>query len=138
MMSDLRTELDNNELSVLKQSIKDSLHSAEGYDNKLKLTVALMTIISEASEMLKTIDKKAFISEVKELVEQLIAEGEKAGELFTQHLSLNDGAADAMAVNVPIKTKELQGEIGSKLKEYDALLKQLIESRQQMPLEKRI
>lgn len=131
-MMNLKEQLDNNELSVLKQSIKDGLQSAEGYDNKLKLTLALTTIIREAADMLKAIDKEAFISEVRELADKLIAEGQSAEELFTQHLSLN-----GMVAGTPIKAQELQDEIDGKLKEYDALLKEVIESRQNEPLEKR-
>jgi len=134
-MNSLRNELDTQDLIPLRDEIRKALRSAEGYENKLKLTVALQTIVEESTAMLGEVDAKAFLTEIRAFTDELLKQSEKVREEFHQHLELNDGVTVAMTVEAPLKAAQLQSDISRNLAEYDKLLKELIETRQQMPLE---
>ena len=137
-MQDLRNELDNKELNQIRQDISQALHSADGYDNRLKLTVALQTILNEASSMLAGVDASAFLSDVRKMTDEMIAKAERTQADFNSHLALNAGVSVDVAVQSPLKAAELESEIREKLTAYDTLLRQIIESRQEMPMELKV
>ena len=68
-MENFKTLLDDYNLDQISQELSQFLHSADGYENRLKLTHALLGLINESCVLLKTVDLNDFISEIRKRIE---------------------------------------------------------------------
>lgn len=134
-MNSLRNELDTKGLVQLTEEMRQMLHSADGYSNRLKLTVALQTLIEEATKMLSEVDDSAFLMEIREFTDNMIKQSEQTSETFRSHLELNSGVSAAVMVDKPLEAAQLQEEIKNKLEVYDSMIRDVVKTKQELPLE---
>lgn len=137
-MENFKTLLDDYNLDQISQKLSQFLHSADGYENRLKLTHALLGLINESCVLLKTVDLNDFISEIRKRIEDIESQSNNLKEVYRRHLDLNKDVSGVLANPNHNKISTLQNEIEKLLKEYDSILKEILEHRKKLPIETKL
>ena len=134
-MKDLKTLLDEKSLDQIKQELSQFVHSADGYANRLKITYALLYLINDGCALLKTIDLNSFISDIRKRIEDIESQSGSLKETYDRHLAANKNISAVLASPSDNKLTTQQKEIEKLHREYDGMLKELLERREKLSIE---
>lgn len=137
-MEDLKTMMDSQPIADVFQSMHQFIHSADGYDNKLKLTFVLMNLLKESSQLLLSVNREEFLSEIRTRVDELSEQSNSLCEVYLAQLTQNKEIADVLSNRSNNRISDLQKQIDSLLHEYDGIIKALVELRDHLPIEKQL
>lgn len=133
-MESFKKLLDEKDINQISQELSQFIHSADGYANRLKLVYVLLGLINESCNLLKTIEVKDFISDIRDRIEGVESESSNTKEIFNRHLGSNNDISAILDPNNN-RVSTLQEEIKKRLEEYDMILKGIIESREKLPVQ---
>ena len=138
-MENLKTLLENQDLTSINRELHQFIHSADGYENRLKKVFALMYLIAEANDVVRAVDMDGFISDLRERVNSIDLQAAKETTEYHSQLAQNDiiarllvNPSDNNAIEV------IRHQISKLLDEYDAAIKLLVELREKMTIEQQI
>lgn len=134
-METFKTLLDDYDLVQIGQKLSQFIHSADGYDNRLKLTFALIDLLNEGCTLLKTIDVNDFINDIRKRVEEIESQSSVLKESYRRHYDSNNDISTILANPGDNRITTLQEGITKSLKEYDSILRAIVELRESLPLE---
>ena len=137
-MEDLKNMMDSLPIAEINQQIGQFIHSADGYDNKLKVTFVLLNLIQEAAQLLGSVDSNEFISEVRKRVNELDKQSTSLAEAYHTQMAQNDEIVDMLSDNTNNRIADIQNQIGILLSEYDNIVRMLVEVRDNLPIEKQL
>lgn len=137
-MEDLKNMMDSLPIAEINQQIGQFIHSADGYDNKLKVTFVLLNLIQEAAQLLGGVDSNEFISEVRKRVDELDKQSTSLAEAYHTQMAQNDEIVDMLSDNTNNRITDIQNQIGILLSEYDNIVRMLVEVRDNLPIEKQL
>ena len=137
-MEDLKNMMDTLPIAEINQQIRQFVHSADGYDNKLKVTFVLLNLIQEAAQLLGSVDSNEFISEVRKRVDELDKQSTSLAEAYHTQMAQNDEIVDMLSDNTNNRIADIQDQIGVLLREYDNIVRMLVEVRDRLPIEKQL
>lgn len=137
-MDDLKTMMDSLSIKDINENVHQFIHSADGNDNKIKLTFVLLNLIHEGLELLKSINFNDFISEVKSRVDEIGKQTKSLSNEYYEHLKQNKEITELLSDKNDNRISDLQSQISKMLSEYDGILKTLVEARDKLPIEKQI
>lgn len=135
-MDNLKTLLDNNDLTSLKEMTNDFFVAAEGYGNKLKLSIAVATIITKSLSLLQSVDTESFISELRDKLNKVEADVAVSREVHMDHLRLDNEVRSALCKDGDALFDALERDISDALMRMDTSLKELILLRDKLPMSK--
>lgn len=135
-METLKTLLDDKNLEQLSKELSYFIHSADGYENRLKLACALLHLIDECCTLLKTVDLDGFISDVRKRIEDVESQSNSLKVTYRRHLDSNNEINAVLVDPDENGVANLQKEIERLLMEYDSILKGILEKREELPIEK--
>ena len=101
----------------------------------MKLAVSLCVLAEQSGEALKKIDTTNFYDDIKRRIDNVEKECDDFIIQHSEHLKQNERISEQL----DITANELQGlkqHIANALGEYDRMLKDLIEKRDRLPIEK--
>lgn len=134
-METLKTLLDDNNLNQINQELSQFIHSADGYENRLKLTLALISLINEGCTLLSTINVNDFINDIRKRIEDIKSQSSNLKDNYRRHLDSNNEISNIIANPNDNRISSLQEGIMKSLKEYDDILKTIVELRESLPIE---
>lgn len=134
-METFKTLLDDYDLVQIGQKLSQFIHSADGYDNRLKLTFALIDFLNEGCTLLKTIDVNDYINDIRKRVEEIESQSSVLKESYRRHFDSNNDISTILANPADNRISTLQEGITKSLKEYDSILRAIVELRESLPLE---
>lgn len=138
-MEDLKTMLDKGmPIAEINQKTNEFIHSADGYPDKLKLVSVLLNLIQEGNKLLSDVDLGDFISKISDRVNKLNRESKNLKETYGVHLEQNDKIIKSLTNEKSNDITDIQQQIKKLLSEYDAIIKELVESRDKLPIEKQL
>ena len=137
-MEDLKTMLDSTPIVEINEQINQFVHSADGYDNKLKLTFVLLNLVKDASQLLVQVDSNDFLSEIRKRVEELDKQSNSLSDAYHAQIAQNGEVVELLSDNTNNRIAEIKDQIGFLLSEYDEIIKMLIEVRENLPVEKQL
>ena len=137
-MEDLKTLLDSQPLSEVNQATQQFVHSADGYENKLKLTFALLNLIREGAGLLQSVDSSEFISDIRKRVDELNQQAGSLKDEYHTQLFQDNEIQELLADKTSTRVADIQAQIGSLLQDYDKIIKALVEIRDSLPIEKQL
>lgn len=133
-MDNFKTILDGNDLKTVTEMTQSFFAPAAEYGNKLKLSIAVATIISQSLSLLQTIDKDSFISELRDKLEHLEAEAKESREVHMDHLRLNQEVRSSLCEDDNATLNALETDIRDALSRMDDSLRNLILLRDKLPM----
>lgn len=137
-MEDFKHLLDNKSLADINQELHRFIHSANGHKNLLKLVFALQYLVSEADELLKTINKADFISLVSERIGDIDQQAKKLYSKYYGQLTQNNIVSQSLAESSNNRIEKIQCQISALLTEYDNVIGTLVEYRERLSIEQQI
>lgn len=137
-MEDLVKMLETLTMKTIQRNIKQFIHSADGYPDRLKLSLVLMEMLREGTDLLGSLDKKDFISAIqKDAVEKIKQARTKYDEFYT-HIEQNKKTVGLLTDETDSEISQKQEEITRLLSEYDEILKPLVEKREKLPIQEQM
>ena len=134
-MEDIKTMLDNKmPIAEIKKGIHQYIYSADGYPDKLSLTIVMLHLIQEGTNMLQSVDTRDFISQIIEKINEIEKQTKSLSEQYHTHLNQNDTIIDALRNNDNAQVIEMQRQLHDILSTYDGIIKTLVEERERLPL----
>ncbi len=134
-MEDIKTMLDNKmPIAEIKDSIHRYVYSANSYPDKLSLTIVMLHLIQEGTNMLQSVNTKDFISQIVEKINEIEKQTKSLSEQYHTHLNQNDTIIDALRNNDNAQVIEMQRQLHDILSTYDGIIKTLVEERERLPL----
>lgn len=134
-MEDIKTMLDNKmPIAEIKDSIHRYVYSANSYPDKLSLTIVMLHLIQEGTNILQSVDTKDFISQIVEKINEIEKQTKSLSEQYHTHLNQNDTIIDALRNNDNAQVVEMQRQLHDILSTYDGIIKTLVEERERLPL----
>ena len=137
-MENLKILLDSYPLSEVNQATNQFVHSADGYNNKLKLTFALLNLIQEETGLLQSVNSSEFISDIRKRVDELNQQAGSLAEEYHAQLLQNNEIQEILSDKKSTRVSDIQAQIDSLLQEYDRIIKALVEIRDSLPIEKQL
>lgn len=134
-MDDLKTMMDSLSIKDINENVRQFIHSADGYSNRLKLTFALLGLIDESCTLLRTVDLNDFISDIRKRINDIDSQSGNLKEVYRRHLCSNKDISSILADPGNNKVATLQKDIEKFLGDYDGILKELLEQREKLPIE---
>lgn len=134
-MEDIKTMLDNKmPIAEIKDSIHRYVYSANSYPDKLSLTIVMLHLIQEGTNILQSVDTRDFISQIIEKINEIEKQTKSLSEQYHTHLNQNDTIIDALRNNDNAQVVEMQRQLHDILSTYDGIIKTLVEERERLPL----
>ena len=133
-MDNLNTILGSNDLKSITTMTDEFFASAEGFENKLKLSIAVATIISKSLSVLQSIDKDSFISELRDKLDKIEADVESSREIHMDHLRLDQEVRSSLCEDGDATFDVLERDIRDALMKMDSSLRKLILLRDRLPI----
>jgi archaellum component FlaC len=137
-MENLKILLDSYPLSEVNQATNQFVHSADGYNNKLKLTFVLLNLIHEEIGLLQSVNSSEFISDIRERVEELNQQAGSLAEEYHAQLLQNNEIQEILSDKKSTRVSDIQAQIDSLLQDYDKIIKALVEIRDSLSIEKQL
>ena len=137
-MDNLKSLLESQDLTNINRELYQFIHSAEGYENRLKKVFALMCLIAEADKALRAVDMDGFISDIRERVNSIDLQTVKDTAEYHGQLAQNDIIARLLTNPSDNNIEDIRRQISTLLNEYDAAIKLLVELREKMTIEQQI
>jgi len=133
-MDNLKTILDSNDLTSFTEITNAFFSSAEGFDNKLKLSIAVATIITQSLNLLQSIDKDSFISELRDKLDKVEAAVEASRCIHLDHLRLDEEVRSSLCEDGNATFEVLERDVKEALMRMDNSLRDLILLRDRLPI----
>ena len=137
-MENLKILLDSYPLSEVNQATNQFVHSADGYNNKLKLTFVLLNLIHEEIGLLQSVNSSEFISDIRMRVDELNQQAGSLAEEYHAQLLQNNEIQEILSDKKSTRVSDIQAQIDSLLQDYDRIIKTLVEIRDSLPIEKQL
>lgn len=137
-MENLKILLDSYPLSEVNQATNQFVHSADGYNNKLKLTFVLLNLIHEEIGLLQSVNSSEFISDIRKRVDELNQQAGSLAEEYHAQLLQNNEIQEILSDKKSTRVSDIQARIDSLLQDYDKIIKALVEIRDSLPIEKQL
>lgn len=137
-MENLKILLDSYPLSEVNQATNQFVHSADGYNNKLKLTFVLLNLIHEEIGLLQSVNSSEFISDIRMRVDELNQQAGSLAEEYHAQLLQNNEIQEILSDKKSTRVSDIQVQINSLLQDYDKIIKALVEIRDSLPIEKQL
>lgn len=137
-MENLKVLLDAHPLLEVDQAIKQFIHSADGYENKLKLTFSLLNLIREGAGLLQTVNSSEFISDIRQRVDEINKQAGSLKDEYHAQLFQDNEIQELLADKTSTRVADIQAQIDSLLQEYDKIIRALVEIRDSLPIEKQL
>lgn len=137
-MEDLKALMEQQPIMQVNQTIQQFVHSADGYDNKLKLTFVLLNTLQEGIQLLLSTDSEEFLSEVRKRIAELDKQSKGLADVYHMQLLQNNEIIELLTDPTSNRIADIQNQIDVLLKEYDGIIKSLVEIRDNLPIEKQI
>lgn len=137
-MEDLKALMEQQPIMQVNQTIQQFVHSADGYDNKLKLTFVLLNMLQEGIQLLLSTDIEEFLSEVRKRIAELDKQSKGLADVYHMQLLQNNEIIELLTDPTSNRIADIQNQIDVLLKEYDGIIKSLVEIRDNLPIEKQI
>jgi len=137
-MENLKILLDSYPLSEVNQATNQFVHSADGYNNKLKLTFVLLNLIHEEIGLLQSVNSSEFISDIRKRVDELNQQAGSLAEEYHAQLLQNNEIQEILSDKKSTRVSDIQAQIDSLLQDYDKIIKALVEIRDSLPIEKQL
>jgi archaellum component FlaC len=137
-MENLKILLDSYPLSEVNQATNQFVHSADGYNNKLKLTFVLLNLIHEEIGLLQSVNSSEFISDIRKRVDELNQQAGSLAEEYHAQLFQNNEIQEILSDKKSTRVSDIQVQINSLLQDYDKIIKALVEIRDSLPIEKQL
>ena len=137
-MENLKILLDSYPLSEVNQATNQFVHSADGYNNKLKLTFVLLNLIQEETGLLQSVNSSEFISDIRKRVDELNQQAGSLAEEYHAQLLQNNEIQEILSDKKSTRVSDIQVQINSLLQDYDKIIKALVEIRDSLPIEKQL
>ena len=137
-MENLKILLDSYPLSEVNQATNQFVHSADGYNNKLKLTFVLLNLIHEEIGLLQSVNSSEFISDIRKRVDELNQQAGSLAEEYHAQLLQNNEIQEILSDKKSTRFSDIQARIDSLLQDYDKIIKALVEIRDSLPIEKQL
>ena len=137
-MENLKILLDSYPLSEVNQATNQFVHSADGYNNKLKLTFVLLNLIHEEIGLLQSVDSSEFISDIRKRVDELDQQAGSLADEYHAQLLQNNEIQEILSDKKSTRVTDIQAQIDSLLQDYDRIIKTLVEIRDSLPIEKQL
>ena len=137
-MENLKILLDSYPLSEVNQATNQFVHSADGYNNKLKLTFVLLNLIHEEIGLLQSVNSSEFISDIRKRVDELNQQAGSLAEEYHAQLLQNNEIQEILSDKKSTRVSDIQVQINSLLQDYDKIIKALVEIRDSLPIEKQL
>ena len=125
-------------MAEVQEQLNLFVHSADGYENKLKLYFALLTIISESSALMRTIDINDFLEKVRNLLDDVNSEKSELAREYHIQFFQDKEIATVLADNGAGHLLELQQSVSKALDEFERLLRTIVQTREQLPIGKQM
>lgn len=125
-------------MKEINEKISSFVHSADGFENNIKLYFALLTLMRESMELMNTIDVNDFIEKVRLLLQNINEENVKLNEEYHTQIFQDNEIATVLADNGAGRLLEVQKRVTESLDEYERLMKSIVMTRDQLPLEKQM
>ena len=87
-MEDLKALMEQQPIMQVNQTIQQFVHSADGYDNKLKLTFVLLNMLQEGIQLLLSTDSEEFLSKVRKRIAELDKQSKGLADVYHMQLLL--------------------------------------------------
>lgn len=133
-MNNFKTILDSNDLTSLTEMTREFFAAAEGYENKLKLSIAVATIITQSLSLLQSIDNDSFISELRDKLDKVEADAEASRIVHMDHLRLNNEVRSSLCEDGDAIFDAMERDIRDAMMRMDSSLKDLILLRDKLPI----
>lgn len=138
-MENLKTMLDKGmSIAEINRNTSEFIHSADGYPDKLRLVSVLLNLIQEGNRLLNSVDLGDFISKISDGVRELDLQTKALKDTYGVHLVQNDKVIESLTNKKNNCVTDMQQQINKLLSEYDAIIKELVESRDKLPIEKQL
>ena len=137
-MENLKILLDSYPLSEVNQATNQFVHSADGYNNKLKLTFALLNLIQEETGLLQSVNSSEFISDIRKRVDELNQQAGSLAEEYHAQLLQNNEIQEILSDKKSTRVSDIQAQIDSLRQDYDKIIKALCEIRDSLTIEKQL
>lgn len=138
-MEDLKTILDNNVSIVdINDKVNKFIDSAKDYDDKLKLTFVALNLLKEGVNLLNSVGHDDFIKQVKEKIDKAEKEHQTLSVLYGVNLKQNDEISALFTGEYDNRISSIQKKIPELLSEYDRIIRELVETRDKLPIEKQL
>lgn len=134
-METFKTLLDDKNIDQISQDLSQFIHSADGYENRLKLTISLLGLINESCALLQTIDVNGFINDIRQRIEDVGSQSNNLKEAYRRHLDSNEAINAVLANPDENRMSTLQKDIERLLGEYDSLLESILRRREELPIQ---
>lgn len=125
-------------MKEINEKISSFVHSADGFENNIKLYFALLTLMRESMELMNTIDVNDFIEKVRLLLQNINEENVKLAKEYQTQIFQDNEIATVLADNGAGRLLEVQKRVTESLDEYERLMKSIVMTRDQLPLEKQM
>ena len=135
-MDDFKSILDSKDLRAITEKIDGFFAPAEGYENRLKLSIATATVISKSLSLLNTIDSDSFISELRDKLDKIERDAKASRTIHMDHLRLDQEVRSSLCEDENATLEALEGDIRDALSRMDNSLKDLILLRDKLPISK--
>ncbi len=133
----LKTMMDTLSIKDITQEISEFIHSGDGYENKLKLTLVILHLIEESSNILRSVDISEFISQVREKTKEIDKQANSLAKEYHINLQQNNEISEILT-NEDNRISELQGQISDLLTQYDTLIGKIVATREKLPIQKQL
>lgn len=137
-MENLNTMIDKMPIATINQQVSDFVQSAQGHENKIKLTFVLLHLISESIKSIQNIPLQDFISDVREKVGEIEKQATSVANEYHVHLDQNKEIEEALLNTNDNRLRDFQQQIEDLLTKYDDVIKELVKIREKLPIEKQI
>lgn len=138
-MEDLKTMLDKGmSIADIRKNTNQFVDSAKDYPNKLALVFVILNLIQEASNLLRSVDSKDFISQIVERINEIEKQNKSLSEEYRTHLNQNDAIVDALRNNDNTQVIEMQKQLHDLLSAYDGIIETLVKERESLSVEEQI
>ena len=138
MEENLKTMMESKSINEIEQELTEFVRSGDGYENKLKLTFVLLSIIEAGTQSLQSVDLGDFITQIKNKVEETRLQASATSDEFNAHINQDDEITGLLVGRENNRIAVIQGEVRSLLKEYDSIIKNLVQIHDQLPIEKQL
>ncbi len=135
-MANLKEHVENMPLKQLRQQLNSEFNDAKSVEDKLKLLLAMISIAENSQMVLDSIVTDGFLTELQTRIDKLHEKFNVQHDLLKLEAEQDKAVLDALeGSNTELQT--LQNEIAARLARMQVLLKEMINTRNNMSLPER-
>ena len=135
-MANLKEHVENMPLKQLRQKLNSEFNDAKSVEDKLKLLLAMISIAENSQMVLDSIVTDGFLTELQTRIDKLHEKFNVQHDLLKLEAEQDKAVLDALeGSNTELQT--LQNEIADRLARMQVLLKEMINTRNNMSLPER-